>query len=243
MGAGLKVIPPRLVLAEIVNLASPAIGYSSETLLFDLQYRRDGETVTEPLVVRMEPQGIPVFSRYDLKLQFRIMKTLADSDVPVPGMRWFEEDRSLFGGPFYIMDRVAGDIPTDRPPYHIEGWLKEQTPERRRAIWLNGIAAMARIHRLDHRDFDLAFLDEPALGATPGPRRARSLPEEPIRCPSRVRPARTSVAPTAVGLLAALLVILGRRPALLAALGDLPARRLQDRREEVVEVRPVDGEP
>jgi len=152
---------------EIVNARSPVIGYSSETLLFDLQYQRDAETVTEPLVVRLEPQGLRVFSRYDLKLQFRIMKTLAGSDVPVPGMRWFEEDGSLFGGPFYVMDQVAGEIPTDRPPYHLEGWLKEQTPERRRAIWLNGVAAMARINRLDHRDFDLAFLDEPDLGATP----------------------------------------------------------------------------
>jgi aminoglycoside phosphotransferase (APT) family kinase protein len=152
---------------EIVDIKSPQIGYSSETLLFDLRYRRDGRTVSEPLVVRMEPQGIPVFSRYDLKLQFRIMKTLADSDVPVPGMRWFEDDRSLFGGPFYIMDRVAGDIPTDRPPYHIDGWLKEQPIEERRAIWLNGVAAMAKVNRLDPRDFDLAFLDEPELGATP----------------------------------------------------------------------------
>jgi aminoglycoside phosphotransferase (APT) family kinase protein len=152
---------------EIVDLASPQIGYSSETLLFDLRYRRAGETVTEPLVVRMEPRGIPVFSRYDLTLQFRIMKTLAGSDVPVPGMRWFEDDRSLFGSPFYIMDRVAGDIPTDRPPYHIDGWLKQQPPEERRAIWLNGAAAMAKINRLDYREFDLAFLDEPELGATP----------------------------------------------------------------------------
>jgi aminoglycoside phosphotransferase (APT) family kinase protein len=82
-------------------------------------------------------------------------------------MRWFEEDGSLFGGPFYVMDHVAGEIPTDNPPYHGEGWLVEQTPERRRTIWLNGVATMAKIHRLDHRDFDLAFLDEPDLGATP----------------------------------------------------------------------------
>jgi aminoglycoside phosphotransferase (APT) family kinase protein len=95
------------------------------------------------------------------------MKTLAGSDVPVPRMRWFEEDRSLFDSPFYVMDRVAGEIPTDNPPYHAEGWLKQQTPGRRGAIWLNGVAAMARVHRLDHRDFDLAFLDEPDLGVTP----------------------------------------------------------------------------
>lgn len=152
---------------EITDLESPKIGYSSTTFLFDLRYRRKGETITEPLVLRMEPQGIPLFSRYDLRLQYRIMQTLAGSDVPVPRMRWFEEDPALFGSPFYLMDQVAGDVPTDNPPYHTEGWLMDQKPELRRTIWLNAVAAMARIHRLDYRDFDLAFLDEPDLGPTP----------------------------------------------------------------------------
>jgi aminoglycoside phosphotransferase (APT) family kinase protein len=152
---------------EVTNFASPKIGYSSTTLLFDLRYRRKGEIITEPLVLRMEPRGIPLFSRYDLRLQFRIMKTLAGSDVPLPRVRWFEDERSLLGSPFYVMDRVAGDVPTDNPPYHTQGWLMDQDPELRRTIWLNGVAAMAKVHRLDYRDFDLTFLDEPDLGPTP----------------------------------------------------------------------------
>ncbi|MBW2232550.1 MAG: phosphotransferase family protein [Deltaproteobacteria bacterium] len=152
---------------ELTDFESPKIGYSSTTLLFDLRYRRRGKTTTEPLVLRMEPQGIPLFSHYDLRPQYRIMKTLAGSDVPVPRVRWFEDDRSVLGSPFYIMDQVAGHVPTDNPPYHVEGWLMDQEPELRRAIWLGGVAAMAKIHRLNYRDFDLAFLDEPDLGPTP----------------------------------------------------------------------------
>lgn len=152
---------------ELSKFESPKIGYSSTTLLFDLRYRRNGETTTESLVLRMEPQGIPLFSHYDLRPQFRIMQTLAGSDVPVPRVRWFEDERSLLGSPFYIMDQVAGQVPTDNPPYHAEGWLMDQQPELRRSIWLGGVAAMAKIHRLNYRDFDLAFLDEPDLGATP----------------------------------------------------------------------------
>ncbi len=152
---------------ELSNFSSPKIGYSSTTLLFDLFYQRNGETVSEPLVLRMEPQGIPLFSRYDLRAQFRVMQTLAASDVPVPRMRWFEDERSCLGSPFYVMAQVAGEVPSDNPPYHTEGWLKEQTPGLRRTIWLNGVEAMAKIHRLEYRDFDLAFLDEPQLGPTP----------------------------------------------------------------------------
>jgi aminoglycoside phosphotransferase (APT) family kinase protein len=148
---------------ELTNFESPKIGYSSTTLLFDLRYRRRGKTTTEPLVLRMEPQGIPLFSHYDLRPHYRIMKTLAGSDVPVPRVRWFEDDRSVLGSPFYIMDQVAGHVPTDNPPYHVEGWLMDQEPELRRAIWLGGVAAMAKIHRLNYRDFDLAFLERVSL--------------------------------------------------------------------------------
>ena len=152
---------------ELTNFKSPKIGYSSTTHLFDLQYRTDGASTTEKLVLRMEPQGIPLFSHYDLRPQFRIMETLAGSDVPVPRVRWFEEDRSLLGTPFYVMDQVAGEVPADNPPYHKEGWLADQEPGARRRIWLNGVSTLARIHRLDPRQYDLAFLDEPDRGPTP----------------------------------------------------------------------------
>lgn len=152
---------------ELTNFQSPKIGYSSTTHLFDLQFIRNGEAETEKLVLRMEPQGIPLFSHYDLRPQYRIMKTLAVSDVPVPRMRWFEEDPWLLGSPFYIMDQVSGEVPADNPPYHKEGWLADQTLALRRQVWLDGVATLAKIHRLDYREYDLAFLDEPERGPTP----------------------------------------------------------------------------
>lgn len=149
------------------NFTSPDIGYSSETLLFDLAYRQNGEEVSEPLVVRMEPSGIPLFSRYDLLLQYRIMDTLGSSNIPVPAMRWFEADKSLLGSPFYVMEQVAGKVPADNPPYHMEGMLLEMPAQECTALWENALTAMGKIHALNVDDYDLAFLDEPALGATP----------------------------------------------------------------------------
>lgn len=152
---------------RISNFTSPDIGYSSETLLFDLDYERNGEQHNESLVVRLEPSGIPLFSRYDLHLQYRIMATLQDSGVPVPQMRWYEPDTTLLGSPFYVMEQVAGKVPADNPPYHMEGMLLEMPADECRALWDNAITAMAKIHALDINDYDLAFLDEPELGATP----------------------------------------------------------------------------
>lgn len=151
----------------IHNLTSPDIGYSSETLLFDLHYTRDGQPQIEPLVVRMEPGGIPLFSRYDLRLQYRIMDTLKTSAVPVPTMRWFEQDTALFGAPFYVMEQVSGKVPADNPPYHMEGMLLDMPAEDCTALWQNAITAMAQIHALNIAKYDLAFLNEPALGPTP----------------------------------------------------------------------------
>ena len=153
---------------EVANLAAPASsGFSNETLLFDLRYRESGQPRSESLVLRIQPTGFQVFPHYDLNLQFRSMQLLADTDVPVPRVLWIEEeDRDLFGAPFYVMERIDGRVPPDNPPYHQAGWLTEVAPEDRAAIWLGCFEVMARIHRLDHRAVGFGFLEQPELGAT-----------------------------------------------------------------------------
>ena len=153
---------------EVSNLAAPSSsGFSNETLLFDLTWREDGQAHEEALVIRIQPTGFPIFPAYDLGLQFKTMKLLAETDVPVPKMVWLEEEnRDLFGSSFYVMGQVKGRVPPDNPPYHQSGWMTEATPEERTAIWLGCFEAMARIHRLDYRAVGFGFLDRPDLGAT-----------------------------------------------------------------------------
>ena len=142
-------------------------GFSNDTLLFDLEYRRQGRREQEPLVVRIQPTGYQVFPEYDLGLQYRTMDALAATDVPVPRMRWLEEDSGVLGAPFYVMSQVRGRVPPDNPPYHAGGWMTEISPAERAAIWWGGIECIARIHRLDYRALGFGFLDKPELGATP----------------------------------------------------------------------------
>ncbi len=73
------------------------------------------------------------------------------SDVPIPRMLWFEADPSWFGSPFWIMERVDGLVPSDAPPYALDGWLHDASPELQQAVWWNGIEAMAAVHRVDWR--------------------------------------------------------------------------------------------
>lgn len=153
----------------ITGLGGPSdTGFSSDTLMFDLAYLRDGERHTEALVARIAPAGaFPIFPSYDVAKQFHIMAAMAPHGVPVPCMRWLEEDASLLGSPFYVMDRIDGQVPTDQPPYHQGGWVFELSPTKRSELWWSGLEAMARIHTLDASDDAFSFLPGPAAGLAP----------------------------------------------------------------------------
>ena len=152
----------------ITDLRGPSeTGFSSDTLMFDAQWTDATGAHLEHMVARFKPSGFTVFPTYDIARQFHVMRILGGhSDVPVPRMRWLEEDEAPLGASFYVMDRVDGRVPTDNPPYHIGGWLQDLTPVEREALWWSGLDAMTCVHRLDWRALGFAFLAQPARGAT-----------------------------------------------------------------------------
>jgi aminoglycoside phosphotransferase (APT) family kinase protein len=151
---------------DVQNLAAPGMGFSNETLLLDLSYVQEGTRHDEPLVIRVKPKA-QVFPEYDLRRQYRVMQMLEPTDVPVPHMRWFEDGDDVLGASFYVMDRIDGVVPQDYPPYHVAGFCTELTPERRAALWWDGVDKLARVHRLDWQKLGFGFLARPDLGATP----------------------------------------------------------------------------
>ena len=156
---------------EVVDLESPAnTGMSSETLLFDVEVTIDGERSRLRRVARLEPQATdhPVFNDYDLELQYRCLRLVAQhSDVPVPVARWYEPDAARLGSPFFVMDRVDGEAPSDNPPYVFGGWLYEADPADRRRLQDGLVSVLARLHAIDLESVDTDFLDRPQFGSTP----------------------------------------------------------------------------
>lgn len=145
---------------ELTDLGGPAFsGYSNQTLLLDAAYDRAGRRESIGLCVRLEPTGHRVFPDTRFETQVRVMRALDATVVPVPEVLWFEPDPGVLGTPFFVMRRLDGQAPPDNPPYHGSGWLREATPELRARVWLNGLDAMASIHRLDPHWAGVTFLD------------------------------------------------------------------------------------
>lgn len=150
--------------ATITEFSRPdGNGMSSETLLFEATW--DGEP--RRLVARVAPPAadVPVFRSYDLAMQFRVMRLVAErSDTPVPNCLWLEEDDAVIGSPFFVMERVDGRVPKDNLPYTFEGWLLDATDAERVALQDDTVWATAGIHGIDLTGVDTTFLGHDPTG-------------------------------------------------------------------------------
>ncbi len=158
---GTPVSIPELTIPE-------STGMSNVTLLFDIEWEADGRGQQQACVGRLQPEiARPVFPAYDLSLQYRVMESIGrHSDIPVPELLGLETDTSLLGVQFYIMKRTDGRIPTDMPPYNMDGWMMHETTEAQRAtLWEAAVDTMARLHRLDYHTLGFDHLAIP--GRTP----------------------------------------------------------------------------
>jgi aminoglycoside phosphotransferase (APT) family kinase protein len=121
-------------------------GQSHETILFDAQWREDGGDHSQGYVVRIKPSEFTVFPDNLFEEQYRVMKALHDGDhVRVAKPMWLEEDPSVLGAPFFVMEKLKGRVPVSIPPYARSGWLAEATPGQRRRLWEGAVRQLAAI--------------------------------------------------------------------------------------------------
>ncbi|WP_372572238.1 phosphotransferase family protein [Ruegeria jejuensis] len=94
---------------------------------------------TRELVLRKKPDGPILKGAHAVEREFRVLHALAETDVPVPNALWLEEDPSIVGTPFYLMDRLDGRVISDCT-------LPDISPEHRREMYLDMARTMARMH-------------------------------------------------------------------------------------------------
>jgi aminoglycoside phosphotransferase (APT) family kinase protein len=94
------------------------------------------------LVLRKAPNGELLPGAHRVDREYRVMDALAGSGVPVPEMVRLEEDKNLLGAPFYLMERLHGQV------FH-ESTLPDHTPQARLAIYDHKARVLANLHRVD----------------------------------------------------------------------------------------------
>jgi len=132
---------------RVDNLDYPrGAGQSHETILFDAAWEEGGAPRARGMVVRIKPTSFTVFLDDMFVEQYRLMRAMHESGkVRVAEVLWFEEDPSLLGAPFFVMEKLAGRVAVSIPSYMEEGWVFEATPEQRARLWENGVRELAAI--------------------------------------------------------------------------------------------------
>jgi aminoglycoside phosphotransferase (APT) family kinase protein len=94
-------------------------------------------------VLRRQPPGELLKSAHAVDREYRVIKALADTEVPVAKAYHLCEDREIIGSMFYLMEFCEGNI-------HWRPELKEiETPEQRSQMYDELIKVLAAIHSVD----------------------------------------------------------------------------------------------
>lgn len=127
------------------------------------------------MVLRKKPDGPLLKGAHAIEREFRVLSALYPTGVPVPRPILLQEDATLIGTPFYLMERVEGRIFTDAS-------LPDLPRTDRAAIWMGLADALAALHAVDPATVGLADYGRPGnyferqlarwtgqLQASPGP--------------------------------------------------------------------------
>lgn len=94
-------------------------------------------------VLRSRPRGDLLPSAHRIDREAKVLRALAETDVPVPRVLLVVDEPEPFGAPFYIMEWVPGIVIEDPA-------LSDLTAGRRAPSYRNAIDILAALHRLDH---------------------------------------------------------------------------------------------
>ncbi|MGH8011214.1 MAG: phosphotransferase family protein [Candidatus Binataceae bacterium] len=81
-------------------------GHAGQSYSFKLE--RPGERA-QKLVLRLAPEGVRNVGTADVVRQAKVMESLAGTRVPVPAIKWMDDDPRWFGRPFFVADFLEGD--------------------------------------------------------------------------------------------------------------------------------------
>jgi aminoglycoside phosphotransferase (APT) family kinase protein len=132
-----------------------SFGHSAEMMTLSVVTRRAGRDHRQDVVLRLRPKPPALLEPYDLARQFAILRALADTPVRVPRALWLEPTGEVLGRPFFVMERVAGEVYEMEPPAGAD----DDTVVR---MCQSLVEQLAAIHTVDLTGTGLDALDDGA---------------------------------------------------------------------------------
>ena len=126
-------------------------GHSNVTYLIE----RDSNPAHPELVLRRPPRGPLPPSAHDVLREARLLRALEHTPARVPKVLAVCDDEQVIGCPFYVMERVDGEVIVWQTPAALD------TPEQRRRIGEQLIDALVEIHAVDWRAAGLEGFGKP----------------------------------------------------------------------------------
>jgi aminoglycoside phosphotransferase (APT) family kinase protein len=124
-------------------------GHSNVTYLIEREHGPE-------LVLRRPPRPPLPPSAHDVLREARLLRALQDTAARVPKVLAVCADEAVIGCPFYLMERVPGEVIVWQTPPALD------TPEQRRRIGEQLIDALAEIHAVDWRAAGLDGFGKPS---------------------------------------------------------------------------------
>jgi aminoglycoside phosphotransferase (APT) family kinase protein len=152
---------PRAEDLRLSQFTQTAGGWSHEIYTFHAHWREAGHELTRGLCLRKDP-GIGLLRDLSsLEQQYRVLRALEPTPVPSPKAYWYEADPTLLGGPFFVMEKVEGEVPN---PWSRAGKQYYAEAAARGRLPTSFVEALATLHTLDWRAARLDFLGVPGPG-------------------------------------------------------------------------------
>lgn len=138
--------------AEVHDLERTPGGFSYETWRLRASWYDRGERHNAALIMRKAPRA-GLLEPYDASVEFRVLRVLQGSGVPVPRVYWCDAEGAVFGTSFYIMEFITGDVPLP--------WGDSLPAAERAEAHRQFTDALACLHGFDWEGQGLGFLGVP----------------------------------------------------------------------------------
>ncbi|MDE5414528.1 phosphotransferase family protein [Alkalihalobacterium chitinilyticum] len=138
---------------QITDFHQPSAGWSDEAFTFTVNWEQNGEMHQKGFAIRKQNKGGLMTEYQDSYQHFKLLDRLSKhSDLPLPGVHWYETDEAILGGTFFVMDKLPGK---SYVPWSKEGKQFFKRAHEEGEIPLQFVRHLADLHLLDYKEIGL----------------------------------------------------------------------------------------